>query len=258
MPLHLSLSPERQIHINPHTPVDENNEAEQTIRTWFSQSVAFALLRIAVTKMPTSSFSQSLAYWYTVGSHFIEKKRKQCVYTPETLEDVPFDASWWVDYIDQAPPMLGGEYLDIRVFQNLWVRMNHVLTEELRKQQLSFMDYLAQNNPNWQKIGQVCFHLAENKNDSNYPFAFLATYASGFSDDKTTAQHIPLSQALRDCAGDHSNKQLLHLFQTGGHLNPMLSGQKLPYLYAVLVRHWLVGQLCWTSGFPAPCQMVQF
>ncbi|PKP73303.1 MAG: hypothetical protein CVT84_14275, partial [Alphaproteobacteria bacterium HGW-Alphaproteobacteria-6] len=35
--------------------------------------------------------------------------------------------------------------------------------------------FLAAHAPQWQQVGRVCFHLAENKSDATLPFAFLAT-----------------------------------------------------------------------------------
>jgi hypothetical protein len=36
-------------------------------------------------------------------------------------------------------------------------------------------DWLREKNPLWRMVGRVTFHLAENKRDESYPFAFMAT-----------------------------------------------------------------------------------
>src|SRR5205823_8158735 len=45
--------------------------------------------------------------------------------------------------------------------------------------------------------GRVHFNLAENRKDSDAPFAFLATYTTRLS-AHTKAQHLPLGEALRE------------------------------------------------------------
>ena len=59
-------------------------------------------------------------------------------------------------------------------------------------------------------MGQVCFHLAENKNDQERPFAFLATYASGFGAGGRL-KHLPLRNALQQYAGARNRAALINL-----------------------------------------------
>ena len=59
-------------------------------------------------------------------------------------------------------------------------------------------------------IGQVCFHLAENKNNPERPFAFLATYTPPLSKSEK-AQHLPLGRALEEYAGKSKKSILLAL-----------------------------------------------
>ncbi|MDR1612469.1 MAG: DEAD/DEAH box helicase, partial [Planctomycetota bacterium] len=62
----------------------------------------------------------------------------------------------------------------------------------------------------WRLVGRVCFHLAENKKNPDYPFAFLATYAPKLS-ARGQAQHAPLAGALREFAGGKNKEALLKL-----------------------------------------------
>ena len=72
--------------------------------------------------------------------------------------------------------------------------------------------------PIWQQVGRVCFHLAENKGDPRFPFAFLATYAPRLSRaGRVTYQ--PLGRALQEYAGARNKKALINLLspvQRGG------------------------------------------
>ncbi len=56
----------------------------------------------------------------------------------------------------------------------------------------------------------VCFNLAENRKDDDWPFAFLATYTTGLS-TRGQAKHVPLAQALREYAGASNRASLLNL-----------------------------------------------
>ena len=59
-------------------------------------------------------------------------------------------------------------------------------------------------------MGRVCFHLAENKKDPSYPFAFLATYAPRLT-DPVRIRYQPLGRALQEFAGERNRKALIHL-----------------------------------------------
>ncbi len=65
-------------------------------------------------------------------------------------------------------------------------------------------------SPLWHQVGRVCFHLAENRRDPNYPFAFLATYAPKLAVGGKV-QYQPLSQALKEYAGEKNRQGLIHL-----------------------------------------------
>lgn len=54
------------------------------------------------------------------------------------------------------------------------------------------------------------FNLAENRRDSDFPFAFMASYMTQLS-AQAKARHIPLGQALRDDARAVNKNKLLAL-----------------------------------------------
>ncbi len=122
--------------------------------------------------------------------------------------DSPDDAS--VDrWLINAPPMPGAEYLSATVLRDLWKALDDWLLDEVAENHPDFNDFLEKRAPGWHQMGRVCFHLAENKNDPDYPFAFMATYAPEYGRGK--ARHLPLARALEDYAGSKNRKQLLSL-----------------------------------------------
>jgi superfamily II DNA or RNA helicase len=112
--------------------------------------------------------------------------------------------------ISDAPPMKGGEYLTPEVLITLWGEIDTALHQELAITKVSLQNFLKSRHPAWNLVGRVHFNLAENRQDPESPFAFLATYTSRLS-AHGKAQHQPLSQALAELSGARSRAQLLSL-----------------------------------------------
>lgn len=101
----------------------------------------------------------------------------------------------------RVPPMPGAEYVTGATLGALVEEAENALRSATRSTTLEA--FLARNAPHLSIVGRVCFHLAENKRDSEHPFAFLATYASGVSAESGEAarvRHRPLGEALREYA----------------------------------------------------------
>jgi non-specific serine/threonine protein kinase len=109
-----------------------------------------------------------------------------------------------------APPMKGAEYLTASVLADLWRQMDAAFDAELAEGKLSLQDFLKSRHPAWNMVGRVHFNLAENRQDEELPFAFLATYTTRLS-AQATAQHLPLGKALQEYAGANNRERLLSL-----------------------------------------------
>jgi non-specific serine/threonine protein kinase len=103
----------------------------------------------------------------------------------------------------EVPPLLGAEYVDAARLEAWWGDLEEFFRGEVRRHRGSVQSYLQARNPAWTLVGRVHFHLAENRQDDAYPFAFLATYTTRLS-DRARPQHQPLGQAIRSFAGDRS------------------------------------------------------
>jgi non-specific serine/threonine protein kinase len=110
----------------------------------------------------------------------------------------------------QAPPMLGLEYLDLEAVSNWWRELDALTRKEVSKHPGGARAYLHERNPQWRFVGRVTFHLAENKRDTDYPFAFLATFANGLT-AQGKVRHEPLGQALRQYANEGDREGMLSL-----------------------------------------------
>ncbi|MBF0205300.1 MAG: DEAD/DEAH box helicase [Oligoflexia bacterium] len=110
-----------------------------------------------------------------------------------------------------APFLIGGEILDLHFMSQLWEELNIELISQIDKFQGSIEDFFHAHNPNVYLVGKVFFHLVENKDNTQYPFAFLATYSHSIN-KKGGTSHLALKHALEEY-GDDSEK-LLNLLVT--------------------------------------------
>lgn len=107
-----------------------------------------------------------------------------------------------------APPIPGGEYL-AEGLPMVWESLGRWL-ESVLPGAGSPAEFMGQYAPLWQKVGRVYFHLAENKADENFPFAFLATYTTGLAPGGRPL-HKPLGEALRHYSAARDKPTLLRL-----------------------------------------------
>ncbi|MDR2946672.1 MAG: DEAD/DEAH box helicase, partial [Candidatus Adiutrix sp.] len=132
----------------------------------------------------------------------------------------------FAELISGAPPIPGGEYL-AEGLPAVWNALSHWLTSRLPEFG-SPAGFLAEYAPLWQKVGRVYFHLAENKDDERFPFAFLATYTVGLAPNGRPL-HKPLGEALRYYSSVRDKPALLRL------LTPVsAAGKSLPWVGEML------------------------
>jgi non-specific serine/threonine protein kinase len=106
----------------------------------------------------------------------------------------------WSALVEGAPPMRGLEYLNAAVLARLWDELDAHVHAGIAHASGGAVAYLKSCNPVWNAVGRVTFHLAENKRNPAYPFAFLATYTHRIS-EQGKVQHLPLGRALEEYAG---------------------------------------------------------
>ena len=109
------------------------------------------------------------------------------------------------EVLQSAPPMVGLEYLSNDSLTKLWNELDQHTRRQVaapsggkngKKGRPDIATYLRDLDPDWNLVGRVTFHLAENKKNESKPFAFLATYTDDRSKSRSP-QHIPLADALK-------------------------------------------------------------
>jgi non-specific serine/threonine protein kinase len=109
-----------------------------------------------------------------------------------------------------VPLAKGSEYINIESLKVIWGDIEKDLHVEIQESGKSISEYFSVRHSNWNLLGRVCFHLAENKNSKETPFAFLATYAHQISKEGKT-KHLPLGRALEEYSGIKNKTLLLRL-----------------------------------------------
>lgn len=141
-----------------------------------------------------------------------------------------------------APPMTGAEYLTASVLRSLWQEIAAAWHAELIESGLTTQEFLNAHNPAWNLVGRVHFNLAENRKDTDAPFAFLATYSTRLS-AHAKAQHVPLGQALREYAGAANKERLLSLL-----LPVQRAAQQCAWLKTMVAEGEIYHPLRWTPA----------
>ncbi|MCR5813096.1 MAG: DEAD/DEAH box helicase [Desulfovibrio sp.] len=129
---------------------------------------------------------------------------------------LPEEALTW---LESAPPMPGGEFLSLEMLAQLWSRLLAWCESQIVENSRGLSAFLKEFAPQWQHVGRIFFHLAENRQSEDHPFAFLATYTVGLN-DQGQPRHVPLSHALKTYLQAQDKPALLRL------LDPLFKASK--------------------------------
>jgi non-specific serine/threonine protein kinase len=124
-----------------------------------------------------------------------------------------------------APPFVGSENLTQELLRQWWLDLSTHIAQIAMQ---GIEAWLREECPAWHVVGRVSFHLAENKTDTQRPFAFLATFTEKLS-ATGQPQHLPLARALQLYSGQKD--------QTA--LNALLEPVRLAAEKSKLLREWL-------------------
>ncbi len=213
--------PSTALELTPHGTVICRDASLPT----FAESDAAGLITLAGQKLQIET-DLSIGFWKNFGNLFL---RTLChIPEGEAVAVPPPSPAELAELVLNAPPMRGAEYLSPELLSNLWNRM-----EEWTQQKLptsgNLAEFLETYAPRWARVGRVTLHLAENKGDPEFPFAFMATYASGLSKGGRV-QQLPLGKALKEYAGANNKPALIKL------LSPLQAAAKQNELIADLLE----------------------
>lgn len=232
----LSLSPHGFLHSSYSKNLPSHFLAlhKKFSKDWLEGWFYLAADKIVYDQNPTLKFWQDIAKEYITGlCHLPEEAEFSPIKVPE-----PDRLNEWILKI---PPMKGGEYLSLIRLKKMWEQLNFWVQETANKKG-GIHDFLREKAPKWQQVGKVCFHLAENKKDSSRPFAFLATYSTGFA-STGKLKHIPLKRALEQSCIENNHQSLVKL------LTPVQkSSERCPWVKNLLETKELYQPLSWSAN----------
>ncbi len=207
----LGLLPSGHLHCFPSIADDTTGKAipSASLSNAFAHSVSEGLFTLTARKSGTD-LSPSLQYWRNFGRQYLSERCLMAQADPQQPEPIaPYTAAQTLPLLRSAPPMRGAEYLSAQILQDIRSSLDDWVC--LQIQAAGGLDaLLAKSAPQWHQVGRVCFHLAENKNDPDFPFAFMATYAPELS-EQGRIRHQPLGHALQEYAGAKNKKALIRL-----------------------------------------------
>ena len=176
----------------------------------FGLGTGHGLLHLGAAELGTE-LDPSLAFWRELGRQFVSAICGALNPTaPETVVIPKPDIVALEELVAVVPPIRGAELVSAECLERLWYEMGEALTERAVDYDTGVQGYLAACHSVWHVAGRVCLHLAENKRDTEYPFAFIATYARQLP-GQNQLQYVPLGRALQEYAGTRKKQKLLAL-----------------------------------------------
>lgn len=204
----LGLIPSGKIHyFSGDEPGADEPFLANISRLFLEKRVSEGLFTLAALKSGVQ-LPPTFRFWYELACQYMTARCHTSDGEYLTPVDPPEETSA-EHFLMSAPPMKGAEYLSISVLQNLWRELDDWLRQEVEQNFDGLASFLKARAPHWHQVGRVCFHLAENKQDPDYPFAFMATYSPSYGQGKS--RHLPLGKALVEYAGRKNKARLIHL-----------------------------------------------
>ena len=97
-----------------------------------------------------------------------------------------------------------------KLWPGWWRDLDALARAEVAQHPGKLDGWLREHSPLYRSVGRVTFHLAENKRDPDFPFAFLATFSNGVT-PQGKVRHEPLGRALQQHAGANDRAAMLNL-----------------------------------------------
>lgn len=182
-----------------------------------------ALYHLGFEACPVSA-SPSFRFLFLVSEQFLKDltRHSELEIVREKLEmEIAPDTAKRL--LGSVPYGIGTEYINSSWLLEMYQRLLHVYTFEIEQYQGSVAMYLAEKSQQLRVPERIYFHLVENDKHEDYPFAFLATYAT--KDERGYIHHMPLQYALTEYKNQRDKLlELLSCLNQAAETSPLLSG----------------------------------
>lgn len=124
--------------------------------------------------------------------------------------------------LQAVPFAIGSQYIDRTWLQKQFDGLQKIFAAEISAYDGTVAMYFTEKNQQLHVPERVFFHLVENK-EADYPFAFLATYAT--QDGEKKVQHVPLKYALTEYENEREKLMtLLSCLNKAAQVSPLIEG----------------------------------
>lgn len=241
----LILTPSGSLHIAWLMPDAANAHAnvhDADVIQAFLKSPEHGLLQLLASKMD-NRWSLAMKYWRNYIALYVNALCHHASHADQTVDVIsPPNEAMLHEWLLNIPPVPGSEYATTALLASIWSSFDAFCRERIAAQENGIAGFLQNDLPAWQQVGRVCFHLAENKQDPDYPFAFIATYAASLT-GSSEVQHKPLRHALQQSAGNTDKRALYNL------LKPIHDAAlHCDWVRDVLDSHDIYHPLAWTPA----------
>ncbi len=212
VPLTAHLTPSCRVMLEVRGNTSLSSKIPRRIKAAFESGTGNGLIHLGAAELDTE-LDPSLRYWRELGREFVTAACS--IANPMEPEDVvlPEPSDTLLERLaTTSPPMAGAELLSTELLATLWSVMGEALKVRAAEFELGVSGYLQEADSVWHVAGRVCLHLAENRKNTKFPFAFIATYARQVK-GQSELQYVPLSRALQEFAGTRNKQKLLGLLR---------------------------------------------
>ena len=135
--------------------------------------------------------------------------------------EVRLDEDSTAELLDSVPYAIGTEFIDRDWLERVFLALNGAFSREMKDYHGTVQMFLTEKGEHLRTPERVFFHLVENK-DEDYPFAFMATYAT---ESEGQVRHMPLSYALTEFKSDREKLvALLSCLNKVSEVSPLFGG----------------------------------
>lgn len=192
---------------------DQNVNSQKSFYEEYQKDKYKAIYKLGI-KNNKEGFSKSIKYLIKIVNFYVTLLSKEP--SIEMLREktkVKIDDKDLEKLINSAPFIIGKQYLNKKWMRNFFQNIHLCFQKDIKEFNGKVIEYFRKINPKINIVGRVFFHLVENKK-SDYPFAFLATYASLVKNEvgEIKEKHLPLKNALKEYKKD--SKKMLQLLST--------------------------------------------
>lgn len=174
------------------------------------------------TNAQLDNLTMSGYFLYQVAAAFFKEltEKPEIEFLRDEAEIVPSEETI-ANLLDALPYGIGAEFVNAGWIRKIFKELAGIFHEEISAYHGTVALYLAEKNQNLHVPERIFLHLVENK-DVDYPFAFMATYATRTKEG--IVKHLPLQYALTEYRDDRDKLlALLSGLNRAAEVSPIIS-----------------------------------